>query len=103
MILEPRAPLRGQSSCVSMKRPPLSDPRKTPGCFPGVREGPAPHHVRMSKEQQLQLDAILRQGQFDSGGDVQTLRAGFGELMAQVPVAPDVRQHPATVNDRSSM
>ena len=48
----------------------------------------------MSKEQQLQLDAILRQGQFDAGGDVQTLRAAFAELMAQVPVAPDVRQHP---------
>jgi hypothetical protein len=49
----------------------------------------------MSKEQQLQLDAILRGGQFDSGGDVdvQTLRKAFNELMAQVPVAPDVRQN----------
>jgi acetyl esterase/lipase len=51
----------------------------------------------MSKEQQRQLDAILRQGQFDSGGDVQTLRAAFGELMAQVPVPPDVRQSPVEI------
>jgi acetyl esterase/lipase len=51
----------------------------------------------MSKEQQAQLDAILRQGQFDSGGDVQTLRTAFGELMAQVPVAPDVQQHPVEI------
>jgi epsilon-lactone hydrolase len=48
----------------------------------------------MSKEQQRQLDAILRQGQFDTGADVQTLRAAFNELMAQVPVAPDVQQNP---------
>ena len=53
--------------------------------------------VLMSKEQQLQLDAILRQGQFDTGADVQTLRAAFSELMAQVPVAPDVRQRPVEV------
>ena len=51
----------------------------------------------MSKEQQAQLDAILRQGQFDGGGDVATLRAAFGELMAHVPVASDIRQHPVEV------
>jgi acetyl esterase/lipase len=51
----------------------------------------------MSKEQQRQLDAILRQGQFDGGGDVQTLRAAFAELMAQVPVAPDVQQNPVEI------
>jgi epsilon-lactone hydrolase len=51
----------------------------------------------MTKEQQRQLDAILRQGQFDSGGDVQTLRAAFSELMAQVPVAPDVQQDPVEI------
>jgi acetyl esterase/lipase len=51
----------------------------------------------MSKEQQRQLDAILRQGQFDGGGDVQTLRAAFSELMAQVPVAPDVQQNPVEI------
>ena len=44
----------------------------------------------MSTQQQRQLDANLRQGQFDTGGDVQALRASFGELMAQVPVPPDV-------------
>jgi monoterpene epsilon-lactone hydrolase len=51
----------------------------------------------MSKEQQRQLDAILRQGQFDTGADVQTLRAAFSELMARVPVAPDVQQNPVEI------
>jgi len=51
----------------------------------------------MSKEQQLQLDAILRGGQFDGGGDVQTVRKAFNELMAQVPVAPDIRQKPVEI------
>src|SRR6266576_1659756 len=51
----------------------------------------------MSQEQQRQLDAILRQGQFDSGADVQTLRTAFNELMAQVPVAPDVVQNPVEI------
>lgn len=46
----------------------------------------------MSKEQQLTLDAILRQGQFDPGADVPTLRAAFAEVMAQLPVAPDIQQ-----------
>src|SRR5450631_3820184 len=48
----------------------------------------------MSKEQQLQLDVILRQGRLDTAGDVETLRAAFNELMARVPVAPDVQQTP---------
>ena len=47
----------------------------------------------MSKDQQRQLDGILRQGGLDTAGDVQTLRAAFNELMARVPVAPDVQQH----------
>jgi acetyl esterase/lipase len=51
----------------------------------------------MSTQQQLQLDAILRQGQFDTGADVQTLRKAFGELMAQVPVAPDIQQRPVEI------
>ncbi len=51
----------------------------------------------MSKEQQRQLDAILRQGQFDTSADVEKLRTAFSELMAQVPVAPDVRQSPVEV------
>jgi monoterpene epsilon-lactone hydrolase len=51
----------------------------------------------MSEQQQRQLDAILRQGQFDTGADVQTLRAAFSELMAQVPVAPDVQQNPVEI------
>jgi acetyl esterase/lipase len=51
----------------------------------------------MSRQQQLQLDATLRQGQFDTVADVQTLRAAFGELMAQVPVPPDVQQKPVEI------
>jgi epsilon-lactone hydrolase len=51
----------------------------------------------MSKEQQSQLDAILRQGGLDTSADVPTLRAAFSELMAQVPVAPDVQQNPVEI------
>jgi monoterpene epsilon-lactone hydrolase len=51
----------------------------------------------MSKDQQRQLDAILRQGQLDTAGDVQPLRAAFNELMARVPVAPDLQQRPVRI------
>ena len=53
----------------------------------------------MSKEQQLQLDAILRQGGFNPSADVPTLRAAFDEFTAQVPVAADVRRTPVDVAD----
>jgi acetyl esterase/lipase len=46
----------------------------------------------MSKEQQRQLDAILRQGRLDTAADVATVRAAFNALMAQVPVPGDVVQ-----------
>lgn len=46
----------------------------------------------MSEQQQLQLDAILRQGRLDTAGAVPALRAAFNDLMAQVPVAPDIQQ-----------
>jgi epsilon-lactone hydrolase len=51
----------------------------------------------MSKQQQLQLDAILRQGGLDTSADVPTMRAAFSELMAAVPVAPDVQQSPVEI------
>jgi monoterpene epsilon-lactone hydrolase len=51
----------------------------------------------MSKEQQIALDAILRQGPLDLEADVPTLRAAFNELMAYVPVADDVDQNPTTI------
>jgi acetyl esterase/lipase len=51
----------------------------------------------MSAEQQLQLDAILRQGGLDTNADVPTLRAAFSDLMARVPVAPDVQQEPVEI------
>jgi acetyl esterase/lipase len=48
----------------------------------------------MSKEQQRQLDGILRQGELETAGDVPALRTAFNELMARVPVAPDIQQNP---------
>jgi acetyl esterase/lipase len=51
----------------------------------------------MSRQQQDQLDAILRQGRLDTGGDVAMLRAAFNELMAQVPVPADVQHTPTTI------
>jgi hypothetical protein len=40
----------------------------------------------MSKQQQLELDATLRQGQFDLGADFPTLRAGFSPADARAVV-----------------
>jgi acetyl esterase/lipase len=51
----------------------------------------------MSQQQQLVLDGILRQGQFDPAADVPTLRAAFNALMAQIPVAPDIQQKPTNI------
>jgi acetyl esterase/lipase len=51
----------------------------------------------VSKQQQLQLDAILRQGRLDTAGDVQALRDAFNELMARVPDAPDIQQRPTEI------
>ena len=35
----------------------------------------------MTTQQQEQLDAILRQGEFDTNADVETLRTAFSALM----------------------
>jgi acetyl esterase/lipase len=51
----------------------------------------------MSKEQRLQLMATLRQGSLDLSADVATLRAAFNELMARIPLVPDVDHVPTTV------
>jgi epsilon-lactone hydrolase len=51
----------------------------------------------MSKQQQLELDATLRQGGLDTAGDVATLRAAFNQLMSYVPVAADIQQKNASV------
>lgn len=51
----------------------------------------------MSKEQQLQLDTILRSGQIDADADVPTLRAAFAGFTAQVPIPPDVEQLPTAL------
>jgi epsilon-lactone hydrolase len=51
----------------------------------------------MSRQQQLDLNAILRQGPLDLEADVATLRAAFNEVMAGIPVAGDVDHVPTTV------
>ena len=51
----------------------------------------------MSQEQQIQLDAILRQGRLDTAADVASVRAAFNALMAQVPVPADVQQKPVEI------
>jgi epsilon-lactone hydrolase len=51
----------------------------------------------MSKQQQTELDAMLRKAPLDTVGDVPTLRASFEGLMRQIPVAPDVRKTPIAV------
>lgn len=57
----------------------------------------------MSNDQKLQLDAILRQGGLDTAGEVGPLRAAFNQLMAQVPVPPDVTQRPLEVGGVSGI
>jgi epsilon-lactone hydrolase len=51
----------------------------------------------MSRQQQLDLNAILREGPLDLEGDVPTLRAAFNDVMAGIPVAGDVDHVPTTV------
>jgi epsilon-lactone hydrolase len=51
----------------------------------------------MTKQQQTELDAMLRKAPLDTAVDVPTLRASFEEVMRQVPVAPDVRKTLITV------
>ena len=51
----------------------------------------------MSKEQQVTLDTILREGGLDLTNDAQALRAAFNDLMKYVPVADDVEQRPTTI------
>lgn len=51
----------------------------------------------MGKEQQSQLDPILRQGGLGTAADVASLRAAFNTLMAQVPVPADVKQKPVEI------
>jgi epsilon-lactone hydrolase len=51
----------------------------------------------MSRQQQDQLDAILRQGRLDTGGDVAMVRAAFNEVMARVPAPADVHHRPTTI------
>lgn len=51
----------------------------------------------MSGEQLDRLDAILRQGQLDTAGDVSMLRAAFNALMARVQVPADVRHRATTI------
>jgi monoterpene epsilon-lactone hydrolase len=51
----------------------------------------------MSKDQQSQLDAVLRQRPLDTAADVATVRAAFNAAMAQVPAPADVLQKPVEI------
>ncbi len=51
----------------------------------------------MTKQQQLQLDAMLRQAPFDPEADVATLRTGFDDAMRAIPIADDVQRTPLTL------
>ena len=51
----------------------------------------------MSKQQQADLDAFLRRAPVDFSLPVEALRAGFEEVMRQVPVANNVRTTRVTV------
>src|SRR3954451_19892488 len=52
----------------------------------------------MSRQQQLQLDEMLRQGGLDTEtNDVPALRAAFSAITAQVPIPSDVQQQATTV------
>ncbi|MFI6408231.1 alpha/beta hydrolase [Streptomyces sp. NPDC050548] len=44
----------------------------------------------MSRQQRQALDELLRHGPLDLGGDVAEQRAVFSELMASIPLPPDV-------------
>jgi monoterpene epsilon-lactone hydrolase len=44
----------------------------------------------MTKQQQVELDATLRQGTFDPTGEVTELRSGFEALMRTIPIPSDV-------------
>ena len=46
----------------------------------------------MSEQQQVELDATLRQASIDFRGEVTALRSGFEELMQRIPVPDDVRK-----------
>jgi monoterpene epsilon-lactone hydrolase len=51
----------------------------------------------MSEQQQAELDAFLRQAPVDFSLPVESLRAGFEEVMRHVPVADNIRKTPVTV------
>src|ERR1039457_2916120 len=74
-----------------LQRP--ASPHRVNDMSAGLKTGDAP----MSKQQQTELDAMLRKTPLDTAADVPTLRAVFEEVMRQVPVAPDVRKTPIAV------
>src|SRR5690242_12886901 len=59
--------------------------------------GPKTGEQLMTKQQQLQLDAMLRQAPFDPEADVATLRTGFDDAMRAIPIAADVQRSPLTL------
>jgi monoterpene epsilon-lactone hydrolase len=57
----------------------------------------------MSRQQQMDLDGMLRQGGLELTADVPSLRAGFDELTARIPVPDDVDQRPTTIGGVSAI
>jgi acetyl esterase/lipase len=57
----------------------------------------------MSRQQQIDLDGMLRQGGLELTADVPALRAGFDELTARIPVPGDVDQRPTTIGGVSAV
>jgi len=46
----------------------------------------------MSRQQQAELDSVLRQAPLDLLGEVTSLRSGFEEVMRYIPIADDVQR-----------
>ena len=51
----------------------------------------------MSKQQQVDLDTFLRQSPVDFSLPVESLRAGFEEVMRHVPIAENIRKTRVTL------
>jgi len=51
----------------------------------------------MSEQQKAQIDATLRQSPLDLLGDLTALRAGFEDVMRQIPLGGDIRKSEITV------
>ncbi|HEU4546135.1 MAG TPA: hypothetical protein VFR88_07575, partial [Microlunatus sp.] len=53
----------------------------------------------MSKQQRETIEQMLRQGEFDFGGEVDEQRRLFADLMSAIPLPADVRTEKAAFSD----